>query len=475
MQTNFSLVPTAFFLLNKYIKESNKVVSEILRSQQHFQAGFEGGQQIEQDLNTITIQLTSLQEVISHFQNRVQPASGSINCKLDSCLNQHELQRKQRLDSRRSIQQSLHQDCSQSIHQPLPRNNVLHVANNGSVCETGRILVQQEHCLRDFSMVPNLYQTSQTTARVVSIAPQVALQDPRLSQQPVHYVSPQPQQQMLTFSGSHLSNMGPPPPLIHRDHIPLMTQSSVVCPPTREGYSIAVPVTSMVSQSMTRPSISASIDRNRIALRSRKDRVRPPLILPSSSQRSASLNQSSDRQTSNRSNKEFIAPTTSFYRKSHNNLSDQILEESLFCHFCSLKKEQYVSKAQLLQHIKTEHKEKMDIYNQVFSLNPSVENNAMIRGNVTCFYCSFRERSKAPLFRHIQEKHLDHYQVFQFMANLNNIKSPLPRVTMTSTTNISSPKKTVVSIRTTKGPTIMEMAKPSSSTEKPSTEDGKSL
>lgn len=474
MQTNFSLVPTAFFLLNKYVKESNKVVNEILRSQQHFQAGFEDGQQIEQDLNAITIQLTSLQEVISHFQNRVQPASGSINSKLDSCLNQHELQRKQRLESRKSIQQSLHQECSQSVHQSLPRNNLLHVPNNGSVGETGRILVQQEHCLRDFSMVPTIYQTSQTTARVVSIAPQVPLQDPRLSQQPVHYVSPQPQQQMLTFSGSHLNNMGPPP-LIHRDHIPLMTQSSVVCPQTREGYSVAVPVTSMVSQSMTRPSISASIDKNRIALRSRKDRVRPPLLLPSSSQRSASLNQSIDRQTCNRSNKQFIAPTSSFYRKSHSNLSDQIPEGNLFCHFCSLKKEQYVSKAQLLQHIKTEHKEKIQIYDQVFSLNPSVENNAMIRGNVTCFYCSFRERSKAPLFRHIQEKHLDHYQVFQFMANLNNIKSPLPRVTMTSNTNVSSPKKTVASIRTTKGPTIMEMPKPFSSTEKPSTEDRKSL
>ena len=50
-----------------------------------------------------------------------------------------------------------------------------------------------------------------------------------------------------------------------------------------------------------------------------------------------------------------------------------------------------------------------------------------IGGSSQCRYCCFRERSKAPLLRHIQENHPEQYDFFVIIAKLKGVKVPLNR------------------------------------------------
>lgn len=106
----------------------------------------------------------------------------------------------------------------------------------------------------------------------------------------------------------------------------------------------------------------------------------------------------------------------------------------------------YNGKPPLLRHISDMHPDRYQDYDRIYSLTPeSVFNSSEssvcrlrhvlivcsradeIGGSSQCHYCSFRERSKAPLLRHIQEQHADKYEFFVQIARLKGVKVPLNR------------------------------------------------
>lgn len=93
------------------------------------------------------------------------------------------------------------------------------------------------------------------------------------------------------------------------------------------------------------------------------------------------------------------------------------------CPFCGIRN--FNAQGPLTRHIKVDHPELQKTYDKILSLTPTsvVNDPNMIGGNVKCFYCPFRERSKAPLLRHIEEQHKMQYHTFKTIAHLKGIKT----------------------------------------------------
>lgn len=81
------------------------------------------------------------------------------------------------------------------------------------------------------------------------------------------------------------------------------------------------------------------------------------------------------------------------------------------CPFCNRR---YNSRTALNKHIVEDHRKLNEIYEYISSLTPEfmLASDAIVGGNRQCFYCHAPFRSNAPLFRHIQEAHVDFFDIF---------------------------------------------------------------
>lgn len=100
-------------------------------------------------------------------------------------------------------------------------------------------------------------------------------------------------------------------------------------------------------------------------------------------------------------------------------------ENDLTCPFCS--REAYNTRAPLQKHIQDDHPEHIKTYEKIAALTPEFMLNSKTRlpGNNQCFYCKEFFRSNAPLFRHIQEKHVYYFDIFVRVSLIKGNKSPL--------------------------------------------------
>ena len=81
------------------------------------------------------------------------------------------------------------------------------------------------------------------------------------------------------------------------------------------------------------------------------------------------------------------------------------------CPFCHRK---CISTDSFTKHLESEHKEYNEVYQNILRLTPEfiMNDNSTLGGNRQCFYCNAPFRSCAPLFRHIQEKHVEYFEIF---------------------------------------------------------------
>lgn len=74
----------------------------------------------------------------------------------------------------------------------------------------------------------------------------------------------------------------------------------------------------------------------------------------------------------------------------------------------------FTSRTSLTRHMQDEHPKDCEVYDKIASLTPEfmLASDAAVGGNRQCWYCNAPFRSNAPLFRHIQEKHVEYFDIF---------------------------------------------------------------
>lgn len=116
------------------------------------------------------------------------------------------------------------------------------------------------------------------------------------------------------------------------------------------------------------------------------------------------------------------------------------------CLFCN---RIYTSRTSLTRHIREEHPKHSEVYEEISSLTPEymLASDATVGGNRQCFYCNAPFRSNAPLLRHIQEQHVDYYEIFynislcrgDKMHSLKSVSTQTSRLTMPVITSRPQP------------------------------------
>jgi hypothetical protein len=391
-ETN-NLIQTAFFLLNKYVKQSDKTIKDIRNQLPRRDT------RIEQDLETLSSQVQSLNGSIINIQNSLQHMTAkTIKNRMQSCLNQLQALKNQEINSRRN-----------EVHQN--------------------------------DMIPFHPQTQQQPYdRMITITPQGS---PSTSY-PIQYVSPTIQQHCQQPSQHAIPIPQQTHPLILTgNHSPAsFSQLSVTPVQMLSTPSGLYPIIQLTPQSTHEPCISLTPIVNTQASYIEENLADGVLVSNQNSSFAGELEEENALNESQEPN-EIVLPSQETNSQEFNNIASHLSETNatkssfqahlpcpkvkltsdLKCPFCKPtgNNRSRPNKYVLLQHIKIDHKDKIAIHEQIHSLNPSVE--SLIRGNVTCFYCPLQERSKAPLFRHIRDKHENKYNDYEIICQVLDFKS----------------------------------------------------